>query len=149
MDRTSEFRGWIASQRDLCFDLVRVYLGIGLFVKGLQFVADREFLAELLQRSGEMPFLQTFMLHYIPIAHLGGGALLAAGLLTRISALFQIPILAGAVFLIHIEEGLFTKGQNLEFAALVLYLLILLVIHGGGRLSFDHYLRRGQLQRPA
>ncbi len=136
----------VASQldrfRDVTFDAVRIYLGVGLFVRGLYFISDRAFLADLLQQAGPMPFLQTFLLHYIPIAHLGGGFLLTLGLLTRISALFQIPILAGAVFVIHLGEGLFTRGQNLEFTALVLFLLVLIVIHGGGRLSVDHYLRR-------
>ncbi len=127
--------------RDITFDLVRIYLGIGLFLKGLYFISDKVFLADLLQRSGQMPFVQTFLLHYIPVAHLGGGFLLTVGLLTRVSALFQIPILAGAVFVIHLGEGLFTRGQNLELTALVLFLLILIAVHGGGRLSLDYYLR--------
>jgi putative oxidoreductase len=57
------------------------------------------------------------ILHYVMIAHLCGGALLAIGLLT----LLQIPVLAGAVFL-------------------VLFLLILLFIVGPGRLSMDYYI---------
>lgn len=64
------------------------------------------------------------------IAHLCGGAFLAIGLLTRLSALLQIPVLAGAVFLIHWHEGLFSLGQSLEFSSLVLFLLILLFIDG-------------------
>ncbi len=137
--------GWIEARPDMAFDLVRIYLGIGLFVRGLYFVGEKEFLAQLLVSVEPMPFVQTFMLHYIPIAHLGGGFLLALGLLTRISAAFQLPILFGAVFLIHLEEGLFTKGQNLEFTALVLFLLVLFVVNGAGRLSFDHLMRH---QRP-
>jgi len=136
---------WIEARPDMAFDLVRIYLGIGLFVRGLYFIGEKEFLADLLQSVEPMPFIETFMLHYIPIAHLGGGLLLALGLLTRTSAAFQLPILFGAVFVIHLEEGLFTKGQNLEFTALVLFLLVLFVINGGGRLSLDNLMRR---QRP-
>lgn len=129
----------IEATRHLCFEAVRVYIGIALFLKGVFFVMDREFLADILQRSG-LTLGQMYLLHYIPIAHLAGGLLLAVGLLTRVSALFQIPILAGAVFLVHLREGLFTHGQSLELTALVLFLLVLIVVHGGGRLSVDHYI---------
>lgn len=135
-------KGWLQDHRDVGFDLMRVYLGIGLFVRGIYFISEKQFLSDLLSRSGQMPFIQTFMLHYIPVAHLGGGLLLALGLLTRTSALFQLPILFGAVFLVHLQEGLVTRGQNLEFTALVLFLLVLLAVYGSGRLSLDHYMQK-------
>jgi uncharacterized membrane protein YphA (DoxX/SURF4 family) len=135
-------KDWFEAHRDVGFDLMRIYLGIGLFIRGLFFVSDQGYLAELLGRSGQMPFVQTFMLHYIPVAHLGGGLLLALGLLTRVSALFQLPILFGAVFVIHRKEGLFAHGQNVEFTALVLFLLLLLAVYGSGRLSVDRRLSR-------
>jgi len=137
--------GRIEPNRDILFDLMRVYLGIGLFVKGIQFIGDREFLLTVLQQSSALEFkfrpVSTFLAHYIPLAHLGGGALLAAGLMTRISTFFQLPILLGAVSLAYTEEGLLTHNQNFEFTALVLFLLVLIFLHGGGRLSVDHYLR--------
>ncbi len=83
----------------------------------------------------------TFITHYIPMAHLGGGLLLAAGLLTRISTLFQLPVLFGAVFVVYGRDGIFSHNQEFQFTALVLVLLILILIHGGGRLSVDHYLK--------
>lgn len=146
MHTWSEMTAWVEDRREICFDLMRIYLGIGLFLKGLFFIWDTRFLADLLLQSGRLQFASTFFAHYIPIAHLGGGALLAAGLMTRTSVLFQLPILVGAVSLVHLREGLFTRAQNLEFTLLVLFLLILVLIHGAGRLSLDHYLTRG---RPA
>ncbi len=140
--------GWIEARRHLCFELMRIYLGIALFTKGIFFVMEREVLADILQRSG-VTLGQMYLLHYIPMAHLAGGALLAVGLLTRVSALFQIPVLAGAVFLVHLREGLFTHGQSLELTALVLFLLALIVFHGGGALSVDHYILRQWRAREA
>jgi len=132
----------IEANRDLCFDLLRIYLGVGLFVKGILFVMDMEGLTELLMKSGHFqPF--TFLLsHYIPLAHIGGGFMMAIGLWTRTAILANIPVLFGAVFFVYIEEGLFTQNQGLEFTALVFFLLCVLLIYGPGRWSVDNYLRK-------
>ena len=58
--------------------------------------------------------------------------------LSRIAALVQIPILVGAVFFVHRQDGLFALGQSLEFSALVLFLLCIVAIAGAGKLSLDH-----------
>jgi len=131
----------VQANRDLCFDLLRIYLGVGLFVKGILFVTDMEALNELLMKSGHFqPF--TFLLsHYIPLAHIGGGFMMAIGLWTRTAILANIPVLFGAVFFVYIEEGLFTQNQGLEFTALVFFLIVLL-IYGPGRWSVDHYLSK-------
>ena len=135
---------WLDANRDVFFDLIRIYLGVGLFVKGIQFTWDDGYISNLLLQSGRLQVLSTAIAHYIPIAHLGGGLLLAMGFMTRTAVLFQLPILAGAVFLIHLQEGLFTRGQNLEFTALVLFLLLLILVHGPGRWSVDRHLVAGR-----
>ena len=146
MDRLQALLDWLEDHRDVAFDLMRIYLGIGLFVKGLEFVSDQDFLARELRAAGatefKFDFILTFVAHYVPLAHMGGGLLLAAGLMTRISTLFQLPVLIGAVALSFAEEGLFTHNQNFQFEALVLFLLLLILFHGAGRLSLDAALRR-------
>ena len=143
--RIDAVRKWIEDHRDMTFDLVRIYLGIGLFVKGWEFIHDREFLTQLLRESSaiefKFDFVNTFLAHYIPLAHLGGGLLLAVGLMTRISALFQLPILIGATFVVYIDDGLLTHNQEFQFTALVLFLLVLIVLRGAGRLSVDYHLK--------
>src|SRR5215510_1587930 len=137
---TETFRK-VEANKDLCFDLLRIYLGIGLFVKGILFLTDMSSLSDLLMKSGRFqPF--TFLLsHYIPLAHVGGGFMMAIGLWTRTAILANIPVLFGAVFFVYFEQGLFTQNQGLEFTALVLFLLIVLLIWGPGRFSVDHYLK--------
>jgi uncharacterized membrane protein YphA (DoxX/SURF4 family) len=146
MERWNALLNWVEQRRDMVFDLMRIYLGIGLFVKGLQFISEREFLSQALRESAaiefKFDFVATFLAHYIPLAHIGGGLLLAAGLMTRISTLFQLPVLFGAVFLVYGRDGLFSHNQEFQFTALVLFLLLLILIHGAGRLSVDHYLER-------
>ncbi len=133
---------WVNAHRDYGIEFLRIYLGIGLFVRGvIQFSpSGKTTTSDLILSMDNSWGVPALILHYVMIAHLCGGAFLAIGLLTRLSALLQIPVLAGAVFLIHWHEGLFSLGQSLEFSSLVLFLLILLFIVGPGRLSMDYYI---------
>ncbi len=123
----------------LGFDLVRAYLGIGLFVRGVLFVSHPELVLNYLS-SSESWFVPYAMAHYVALAHLGGGVLLAFGLATRLAAFVQLPVLAGAVFLVHSGENLLAAGQSLEFSALVLMLLLVYLTVGAGPLSVDAWL---------
>ena len=136
----------VETKKDMCFDLLRIYLGIGLFVKGVQFLGDMGALSDVLMQSQAFPF--AFLLtHYIPMAHIGGGLLMAIGLFTRIGILVNIPVLFGAVFFVYLDEGLFRQNQGLEFTALVLFLLCVLLIWGPGRWSLDYRLKMRDLPR--
>ena len=132
---------WADSRRGACFDCVRIYLGLGLVTRGLLMneSSSASFMVDALQRSGHNWLLTGLVLHYVMFAHLAGGALLAIGFVTRIAALVQIPILVGAVFIVHRSEGLLANGQSLEFSALVLFLLLVFLVGGAGRISVDHY----------
>jgi putative oxidoreductase len=123
----------------LGFDLVRAYLGIGLFVRGVLFVSQPELVLGYLS-SSESWFVPYAIAHYVAIAHLGGGVLLALGLATRLAAVVQLPVLFGAVFMVHSTDTLLTAGQSLEFSALVLMLLIVYLGVGAGPLSVDAWL---------
>lgn len=142
MKCVDEYLDWIEDRRDYFFELIRIYLGIALLIRGLYFFlpAGREVLVGFLDTMGGGWLSSVLWGHYIIMAHLVGGFFLAIGLLTRLSALLQIPVLVGAVFFVHIQEGLFTLGQSLELAALVLFLLVMVFIRGPGVLSLDHHL---------
>ena len=134
------FIAWADAHRDYWLDCVRIYLGLGLFARGLLLITNTSpgYFVDLLQRSGTSWVTSGALLHYVMIAHFVGGFLLTIGFLTRIAALVQIPILFGAVFFIHRQDGLFALGQSLEFSALVLFLLCVFVIGGAGKLSLDY-----------
>lgn len=138
---TETFRK-VEANKDLCFDLLRIYLGIGLFVKGILFLTDMSTLSDLLLQSGKFQPISFLLTHYIPLAHVGGGFMMAIGLWTRTAILANIPVLFGAVFFVYFEKGLFTQNQGLEFTALVFFLLIVLLIWGPGRWSVDNYLKK-------
>lgn len=136
----NKFYAWTEAHRDLWLDCIRIYLGLGLLARGLLLITNTStgYFVDLLQRSGQSWLLTGSMLHYVMLAHFVGGVLLTIGFLTRIAALVQIPILAGAVFFVHRQDGLFALGQSLEFSALVLFLLVVIAISGAGKLSLDY-----------
>ncbi|HYC70442.1 MAG TPA: DoxX family protein [Opitutaceae bacterium] len=135
-----KWKVWAESRHELWLDCVRIYLGIGLFVRGLILVFNvkTDLFNELLTRGDQSWLMSAAILHYASLAHFVGGAMLALGFLTRIAALVQIPLLFGAVFLVHRGEGLMAVSQSLEFSALVLFLLCVFLVNGAGRLSLDH-----------
>jgi len=133
----NNFKKWARSNADSALELIRIYLGIGLLIKGIHFVLHADFLINVLQNAGHLSFANTLITHLVGLTHIGGGILLAVGLITRISALMQIPILTGALVLVSAQKGLFTQGQSFEFTALVLFLLIIFAVIGGGKWSVD------------
>jgi putative oxidoreductase len=141
-DFASRVNEAFGNRADYYLDFVRIYLGLGLVAKGIQFIVNSDFTGMSLMKNGQLDLLMGIMSHYIPVAHIAGGLLLAAGLITRVAALAQVPILLGAVFFVHLPEGLFTRGQTLEFALLVLFLLSVFMLAGGGPLSLDRYFER-------
>lgn len=141
MKNLNEWKRWFQGHEDLFRDLVRMYLGVGLFVKGLYFMSHRNELDQLLGQLDNAAFAQAAAAHYVIPVHIVGGLVLAIGLLTRLAALLQIPILLGAVFYVYLPQmALIEPRQNLEFSALVLFLLVLVVAYGAGRFSVDHLL---------
>jgi len=135
----------MAAQKDICFDLMRIYLGLGLMAKGIFFFSQIEFLARLMNETGLAWAMNTIVIHYVSLAHVAGGLMMVLGMGTRLAAAIQIPVLFGAVFFVHFKEGVFaTTGQNLEFSALVLFLLILVMIYGSGPLSIDYRLSQSK-----
>jgi putative oxidoreductase len=139
MKRLNEILHWLENRRDLAYSLIRIYLGIALFVRGWILLSDPSAITELVGAQ------QVYWWYaYIISAHLLGGLLLALGLLTRWAALLQLPILLGAVIFIHAEQGLMTVGQSLEVASLVLFLLCVYVLFGSGAIALDTYFAREQ-----
>lgn len=124
------------SHRHLVLDAVRVYLGAGLFFRGLVLLLTDTGLQQF--TGGAAPsFTTTGVAVYVIGVHIGGGALLTVGLYTRLAALLQLPVLTGAVVLVHWQDGLLSANQSLEFSVLVLFLLSLVLLFGGGQWSLD------------
>lgn len=135
------FLVWLKENREMAIEVLRIYLGIALLIKGIQFLTNPEQAASYMAMVS-FAFFEFLSIHVVAMVHIAGGFLLAIGLLSRIAALIQVPILLGAVFFVHLQQGLFTKAQNLEFVILVLFLLLVFVVYGGGRFSVDYLMER-------
>ncbi len=134
-----------AEYRNTAFDLLRMYLGVALFVRGVVFISDAGAFMALLGNDSTAFLQSSVLVHYVALGHVFGGFMMAAGLLTRVAALVQIPILAGAVAVSQAQGGLMAGTQGFEISALTLFLLVLVLLYGSGQWSADHYL----LRRPA
>ncbi|MDE2730156.1 MAG: DoxX family protein [Bacteroidota bacterium] len=142
LDRLYRFRG-------PAFDLLRMYLGVGLLIRGVLFIADANSFMELIGGEPGSILRSTVLLHYVALSHFLGGFMLLAGLLSRVGALIQIPILVGAVFVEEMNGGLTAGTQGFEIAALTLFLLVLIFLYGSGEWSSDRYLFHDRESPPA
>lgn len=131
---------WLDGHQSAALDAVRIYLGVGLLVRGALFITDPAASIEQVSGPDVSTFWSGMVVHYVAVAHLVGGALMAIGLLTRIAALVQVPVLVGAVFLVHSQNALLSANQSLEFSALVLFLLLVIFAFGSGQWSADAYI---------
>lgn len=131
-------------RRTLGLDLLRIYLGIGLVVRGFIFITEPQTLLAYIEQTHTW-FWPLAIAHYVVLAHIGGGLLLTLGLFTRISAALQLPALAGAVLFVHAGDGLLHGGQSLELAGLVLSMLGVFALFGAGKWSLDALLNEDKL----
>ena len=133
---TQEIRDWFLAHRSWCMDLIRIYLGLGLFAKGISFIAHRDELVQTMV-DHDIVWSGAMLAHFVILTHIFGGLLMAIGLGTRVGALIQIPTLIGATFFVNWSGGLWGFAEELRFSALVLFLLVMFVWYGSGPLSIE------------
>jgi len=119
------------------FDLIRIYLGIGLTVRGVLFLMNPDWITNFMATSGQ----DQLAARLIALGHIAGGALLGVGLFTRFAAAIQVVPVFGALVMLHSHEGLASQNQSLEFSALVLIMLIFFACFGAGQWSLDEQRR--------
>lgn len=136
MGAVHHIEAWSASHNPRWLVVLRVGLGLCLFIKGIQFIYNSIVLDNIFAGSS---FLSSFswLATIIPYLHLLGGALIIAGLFTRFVCLVHIPILLGAVFLVNMKQGFFSGGADLPFSIIILLFLFFFLVEGGGYFSLD------------
>jgi len=143
MNKIAECKTWLRAHEDLFIDLLRIYLGCGLVVKAIFYMNNRDLLNQMITDSDIGWIGGSMIAFYVILAHLVGGTMLALGLLTRIAAFAQLPILLGAVFALYLPRfAIVEPRQYLEYAGLVAFLLLLFGVFGAGRFSFDYMMSR-------
>lgn len=137
MGTVKNLNKWANAHTYYPLDLVRVALGVFLFLKGVEFMTSHEQMAEIVRPFQEMPG-GMILLHYIAPAHFVGGFLIVIGLLTRWAVFAQLPILFGAVLTNFLGE---MNTSNLILAIIALLVCIFFLVYGSGKHSADYYLK--------
>ena len=139
---------WADTHHPKWIDIVRVLFGLFIFYKGISFIQHNDELMSLMKGSMFANFAKLSVVHYIAFSHLVGGLLIAAGLITRVAVIFQLPILIGAVFFVNFPQG-FSGNSELELSIMTLLLLVVFLFYGSGKLSLDEYIRTNKTQEYA
>lgn len=128
---------WANRNTNISLDILRVMLGVFLFLKGVQFAGQTEFLVDLINPKSHNT-ATIFLAHYVAMAHLAGGILVAFGLLTRLALAIQFPILIGAVLINFTGE---LVEWNLLQAMFGLVVGGFFLFYGSGKHSVDYSLQ--------
>ena len=131
--------------KSLSNDLLRIYLGMALMLKGIYFIVHVKDIFSMV--SYHFPFIDFIFAHFIVLAHIGGGVCLILGFFTRVGALINIPVLSAAIFFVQQKNGVFNTGSEFELVVMVLVLLIYFIWNGSGVLSVDTYVHRSHEER--
>lgn len=122
-------------------DMLRMLLGIFLFFKGVEFAHNSgQFTSMLENQMRFSTFMVLIVHHYIIFAHVAGGFFIAAGLLTRLACVIQIPVVLGAIFFGGFS--LFEPFSQIWLALLILFLLIFFIVEGNGPWSLERFIER-------
>lgn len=137
MDRVKSLNKWANAHTSYPLDLVRMALGVFLFLKGTSFITNRQGANAIFSTLSDFPG-GMLVFHYVAAAHVVGGIMIFFGLLTRWAIWAQLPILIGAIIISFI--GTF-HIQNLLLALVTLLVCVFFLIYGGGRHSADYYFK--------
>ncbi|MCP5464640.1 MAG: MFS transporter [Deltaproteobacteria bacterium] len=119
-------------------DLLRMYLGLALTLKGIYFILNMNSVEQMI---GDIGHFENVISWYVVFVHVIGGGCLFLGLATRIVSFLNSLVLVGAVIFVHSAEGLFSQSQGLELTLFVLFCLVLFIWQGAGKASFDSWLK--------
>lgn len=78
----------------------------------------------------------------IALGEIIGGAVLVVGLLTTVVAAVMAFIPAAGIYYVHASAGVFAEDGGIEFPALLIVSLIMVIVFGAGRASLDGVLNR-------
>ncbi len=140
MGTVKSLNKWANRHTYLPIDLLRIALGVFLFIKGLHFMGNTQILIDLIKPFQNLAG-SVIAVHYVAPAHLIGGLLIMFGLLTRWAVIAQLPIIIGAV-IINFAGDMDTN--NLLLSSTVLLLCIFFMLYGSGKRSADYYFKMQQ-----
>ena len=140
MGITTRFQQWNHTHHSFLLLIARIALGLILLFKGIFFISHSQQLKELILHSRFAAGVG-FWTVYVTFAHLFGGVFIILGLITRIAAGLQLPVLLGALYFILPQQQTGETGSDLVLSLFVLGLVIFILVKGSGGISMDEYLK--------
>jgi putative oxidoreductase len=122
-------------------DLLRILLGIFLFLKGFAFMQNLSYLQWVLENEVALNLssgIIQVLMYYVAFIHMAGGLLIMLGLITRLASILQLPVVLAAVFTIGIFKS--PLNSDLWLSIFTAVLLFMFTIIGSGTFSLDNYL---------
>jgi putative oxidoreductase len=140
MNNVKSLNKWANAHTYLPVDLLRMGLGIFLFIKGITFITNIQYLVDLISPIDNIEggMFGWFIIHYIASAHFLGGILIFFGLLTRWAIIAQLPILLGAIVINFMGE---MRSENLLQAIVIFAFCLFFSFYGSGKNSADYYFK--------
>lgn len=137
MELVRKLNKWSNNHFTVPMNVLRIFLGIFIFGKGIEFMYGTKELVELISSENSTGWT-LFLAHYVAMSHIAGGILVFLGLITRLALVIQLPIFIGALVL-HLKQG--AEAMLLLQAAGAVFLSIVFVLYGSGRYSVDKELK--------
>lgn len=128
--------------RDAALLLLRIVLGTVFIAHGwdkLMFTGLTEITGQFSAWGVPQPQLSAWL---VMATELLGGALLVVGLLTTFVAGLLALLMVAAIWFVHLDSGFFTATGGLEFPAVLVAALVMIVVFGSGRVSLDGVLSK-------
>lgn len=125
-------------------DIVRIFLGIIIFSKGVIFISSTGIQQDWIFQNktfGGLGLMAVVLIHVIAFAHVIGGLMILLGLLTRMVVVIQMPIVLCAILFVNITKGLSFLNTELWLSVLVFGLLVVFWIVGSGKFSADNWIK--------
>jgi putative oxidoreductase len=129
--------GFYASTRDLVYTLMRVVIGVILFMHGWAKLTDMGVgaVSGMMAKQGLEPSMAfAYAAIFLETA---GAACIILGLFTRFFAAALAIEMAIALLSVHFKAGFFANKGGYEFVLLIGIVLLAIAIRGGGPYSVD------------
>ena len=122
------------TSKSLVLVFFRIFLGLALFIKGINFARNQELLEKVILNIALLEKL-SFLKIVIPFIHILGGFCIIIGVYSKLAILIQIPILLAAITILLISGAIFYYREIL-FAVTILILLFIYLKFGDGFYSW-------------
>jgi len=121
-------------QTNFALALIRIMLGVVFTAHGAQKVLGAfggtglQKFAEWIGSLGVPPLLG----YAAAFCEFAGGLLLLFGIASRMGALMVIPVMLGAIYLVHLKNGFFIQNNGFEYSLTLLVMAVAVLLGGSG-----------------